>query len=725
MKRLPFFLQMEANECGLASLAMVAAYHGSGATLADLRRELPVSRKGVTVAGLVAMASALGLDTHPVRLDLEAVRHLRLPCILHWDLEHFVVLRSVGARGAVVHDPAVGVCRVPMREFARRFSGVAIECAPVRDIKRNTAPRPPRLSRWLGGVPGLRRSLAVIVGLTAVLELCAVLTPLLLQWVVDDVLPSRTTTLLTGLVVGFSLLVALELAIGLARGWLAATIGADVNLRWSGRTLAHLLRLPLSHFERRHDGDILASFTAVSTVQRTFTAGFIEAAVDGAMAFGTLGMMAWISGPGAALALGVALAYALACAALQRPLRHATAQQIVHEARQQSHLLETLRGMQAIRLYGRAAMRGSGWGRLVAQQANAELRLHGLKVAHGALRQFLTGLQHVVVVWFATRAVMDGATTLGQVFAFLAYLDQFTRRTMALLDRGLELMQLRPHLERVGDIVHTAPEPDDPAAPHAATTSTLPPTIQVRGLGYAYAYAEAPVLQSVDLDIRAGECVALVGPSGCGKTTLAKLLLGLLEPTAGEIRIDGVPLGAYGRGRLRARSGTVMQDDALFTGSIADNISLFDADADHAHVLHCAQLAALHDEIEAMPMGYGTLVGAQGTGLSGGQKQRLMLARALYQRPRLLVLDEATSHLDVLSEQRVNAAIRSLSLTRLVIAHRPETIAMADRVIRLAEGRVVDASPKAAGAARETPERLVAVAQGPVPVAQAELPSRS
>jgi ATP-binding cassette subfamily B protein RaxB len=683
--KLPMYLQMEACECGLASLAMIAASHGLGQTLADLRAELPVSRKGVTVHGLLQMAQALGLQCRPVRLDLDELQHLQLPCILHWDMDHFVVLRSLGRRGAVIHDPAVGVRRVGMKEFSRRFTGVAVECEPAEHFAPRPAGRRLALRDWLGRLPGLRLDLGRIVLLTAALELLAVLAPLLLQWVVDDVLAQRNRALLDGLVVGFALLVVMGAAVEVLRGWLAAVASHELNQRWMSRVLTHLLRLPLDYFERRHSGDIAACFGSITTVQRTFTTGFIEALIDGAMALGTLAMMAWYSAAGAALALGVLALYALLRVLMQGPLRQATAEQIVQAARQETHFLETLRGIQGVRLFGRADQRHRGWSRLVALQSNAGLRVQGLEVAHVAASQLLFGLQRVLVVWLAARAVLDGSASLGLLFAFLAYLDQFTRRTGALVDRVLDIALLRLHLDRVGDIVLTAPEPQD-----APITDTVdagpPPAIQVRGLSYAYAFAEDPVLEQIDLDIASGECVALVGPSGAGKTTLVKILLGLLQPTQGQVLIDGLPLARFGRERLRALAGTVMQDDVLFTGSLADNICFFDPEPDTAHIEHCARMAALHDEIEAMPMGYATLVGEAGVGLSGGQKQRLMLARALYKRPRLLVLDEATSHLDIFNERHVNEAIRGLALTRIIVAHRPETIAMADRVIELPRG---------------------------------------
>ena len=687
--RLPMFLQMEACECGLASLAMVAAYLGVGRTLVELRRELPVSRKGMTVRGLVRMADALSLSTRPVKLDMDELPHLQLPCILHWDMDHFVVLRSLGRRGAVIHDPAVGVRRVSMKEFARRFTGVAVECDRAVGFEPLTRGTPPALRQW--GLQGLGLRRALLRGLVpaAMLEVLAVLMPFFLQWVVDEALPARQIALLDGLVVGFGLLALIGASLDAVRGWTTAVLSMELNMRWTSSVLAHALRLPLAYFERRHAGDILSCFGSITTVQRTLTNSFIESIIDGALSIGTLALMAWYNTAGAMLAVGSVAFYSMLRAWLQRPLREATTEQIVQAARQQSHFLESLRGIQGIRLFGRADQRQQTWSSLVARQSAAELRLAGIHISHEAAHRLLFGLQRLLVIWLAARDVLDGSTTLGLLLAFLAYLDQFNQRTGALVDRVLDLALLRLHLDRVGDIVHTQIEAPDPQLPvPSATASPAGLAIQIRGLSYSHSFAEEPLFRGLDLDIAPGECVALVGPSGCGKTTLIKLILGLLDPLQGEVRIDGVPLEEYGRNRYRQQVGTVMQDDVLFNGSLADNICFFDPEPDLDHIIQCARLAAVHDDIQSMPMSYNTLIGEGGVGLSGGQKQRVMLARALYGRPRLLVLDEATSHLDVPNERNVNEAIRRLTLTRIVIAHRPETIAMASRVVTLNGGRI-------------------------------------
>jgi ATP-binding cassette subfamily B protein RaxB len=274
------------------------------------------------------------------------------------------------------------------------------------------------------------------------------------------------------------------------------------------------------------------------------------------------------------------------------------------------------------------------------------------------------------------------------LLAFISYKDQFLDRLSDLIDRALDFRLLRLHGERLADIALTAPERvDELEASRPAKKS--PVGVELKKLRFRYSPNDPWVLDGIDLEIKPGESVAIAGGSGCGKTTLLKILASLLDATEGEILIDGQPLTRLGLTHYRSIIGVVMQDDQLFAGSLSDNICFFGQDADREQIEASAKLAAIHDDILAMPMGYSTLIGDMGTVLSGGQKQRVLIARALYRRPRLLLLDEATSHLDVGRERDVNTAIQGCRVTRIIVAHRPETIASADRVIRIENGRVV------------------------------------
>jgi ATP-binding cassette, subfamily B, bacterial CvaB/MchF/RaxB len=346
--------------------------------------------------------------------------------------------------------------------------------------------------------------------------------------------------------------------------------------------------------------------------------------------------------------------------------------------------------VQAIKLFNAQADRQSRFASLVVDTMNAQLSVRKLDLTFALAQRLLQGLERVAVVWLGALLVMEGKLSVGMLFAFLAYKETFATRVNGLIDKAVELKMLRLQGERLADIVLTAPE-SVPAlvVPSAAAPATMAGcSIELRNVHFAYGDSENEVLRGVSLKVEAGESVAIVGPSGGGKTTLLKLMLGIHEPTSGEVLVGGVPLQRLGLARWRDQLGVVMQEEPLFSGSIADNISFFSTQPDIAWLQQCARVASVHDEIEAMPMGYHTLIGDMGTAISAGQKQRVLLARALYKRPQILLLDEATSALDIERERNVNQAVRQLALTRVMVAHRPETIAWAGRVIALHDGRV-------------------------------------
>ena len=681
--RVPLVLQTEAAECGLACLAMVAGAHGLDCDLPTLRQRFSLSLKGVNLLDLVRMAEELRLHARALRAEID---ELALPCILHWDLNHFVVLIGVRRGVATIHDPAHGVRQLKLDQVSRHFTGIVLELQPAADFVARVERRHVSLRQLLGRVTGLRRSLAQIFALALALEVFVLLSPFLLQWVVDDVLVSADRDLLVTLGVGFGLLVLLQAATAAIRSWAVLVLSATLNLQWLANVFAHLLRLPVEWFEKRHIGDIWSRFFAVQQIQKTLTTSFIEAVLDGALVVLTLAMMLVYSLRLSAVALAAVGAYALLRWAFFRPLRNATEEALVHEAKQSSHFLESLRGVQAIKQFNAQADRQSRFTSLVVDTMNAGIAGRKLELLFTSLHRLLFGLERVAVVWIGALLVLDQRFSVGMLFAFLAYKEQFATRVSALIDKVVDLKMLRLQGERLADIVLTAPEQTEASG----LGRRLPemPAIELRDLRFRYSDGEPEVLAGVSLRIEPGESVAIVGPSGCGKTTLLKLILGIHAPTGGELLVGGMPLAQVGLQAWRGAVGVVMQDEPLFSGSIAENISFFDLRPDLDWVMHCARVASVHDDIDAMPMGYHTLIGDMGSSLSGGQRQRILLARALYRRPRILLLDEATSALDVDGERLVNQAVRQLALTRIIVAHRPETIASASRVIALQAGRV-------------------------------------
>lgn len=684
-------LQTEAAECGLACLAMIAGYHGSHSTLAELRRRFGLSLRGATLKDLVGIAERIGFASRPIRLEPEELPLLSTPCILHWELNHFVVLKQAGPNGIVIHDPGFGVRRLPHSEVLPRFTGIAVEFSPLSDFEPGAPPPRVKLSALTGRMVGLKQSLGMLAAMALAIEVFAVISPFFLQWVVDEALVTADRDLLLTLVFGFSLLLLIRVAVTAMRGWMLIAISSALKVTGRSNLFSHLVNLPASYFETRHLGDVMSRFGSQETILQALTTDMVEALLDGLMSAITLAVM-FVYAPGlAVVVLTGAFLYALLRWGTYTSVRHASMEAIVWAAKRDSHFLETMRGIKTIKLFNAQESRRAYWLNLLVETANRQIKSQKLSLMFKTSNALLVGAIAILAVWLGAQRVLEKTFSVGMLLAFIAYKDQFLSRVSALTDKALDLYMLRLHAERLADIALTPPEPRIHVAggfDHESKRTAA--AIEVRNLRFRYSPNDPWVLDGVNLKIKAGESVAIVGASGCGKTTLLRILASLLQPESGEILIDRQPLNRIGIGRYRSMIGVVLQDDQLFAGSIADNISFFVESPSQQRIEECAIQAAVHDDIFKMPMSYNTLIGDMGTVLSGGQKQRVLIARALYNRPSILFLDEATSHLDVAREKAVNEAIRKNKMTRVIVAHRPETILSANRVIVLEQGRIVE-----------------------------------
>jgi len=670
---------------------MVAGYYGGQGDLRELRREMSLSMKGVNLDQFVGMAATMGLQGRPLRLELAELRLLAAPCILHWDLNHFVVLVRATRSRVLVHDPAVGRRLLKYSEVSKHFTGVALELAPTVVFKKSVAPAPSiSLSDLAGPVSGLKVALAQILLLSATAQAFVLTAPLLMQGVIDHVLVAADRELLTVILLGLAALLLLQVMATQLRTWSVLYLSTRMGVQWVGSVFGHLLRLPMEFFEKRHLGDIVSRVGSVNAIQQTLTTSFVGVLLDGLVAFATAALMLRYSFHLVGITVA-AIAMYLVLRLLAYPLfRRANEELLIRAAKENTHFLESIRGVQSLKLADKGAARHAVWQSLVVSTANQDVQIAKMNLGFETSGQLIFGVERIIVIGIGAAMVMDNQFSIGMMVAYLAYKDQFSGRVGNLIDTAMEFRMLRIHGERLADIVLTPPEDD-----MRSTTVQLAPAhngLVASGVSFRYSESEPWVVKDCDFSIGPGEAVAIVGASGCGKSTLAKLMLGVLRPTAGTISVGGIDITQVHPSDYRAFVAAVMQEDQLFGGSIAENIALGEDDFDHERVKSAAQLASIHDEIVAMPMGYHSLVGDMGATLSGGQKQRVVLARALYRSPRILFLDEATSHLDVSREGLVNEAISGMDLTRVIIAHRPETIASADRILIMKEGQIASVS---------------------------------
>ncbi|MBK9082486.1 MAG: peptidase domain-containing ABC transporter [Rhizobiales bacterium] len=683
----PMVLQTEAAECGLACIAMLAGRHGRALDLPGLRRRFNASLKGATLHDLSRLGGELGLATRGLRLELGDLPRLRLPCILHWNHNHFVVLTEVRARDVVILDPSFGRRTVPLDEVSRRFTGVALEAWPTERFEKKDERLRIGVFDLLRRTRGVGGAIAQAFALSALIELTVIAAPIGFQIVLDEAVVAADLDLLALIALGLGFLLALQAASTLARAWAMLQVGASLSLQWKVALFDQLMQLPLSFFERRHVGDVVSRFGSLDAARRTLTSNVVRAALDGAMSLALVVMMFAYGGALAIVPLVSVSLYAALRAVAYAPYRALSEQSLAHAATEQSHFMETARGVASVKVLNLEGRRRDGWINALISRVNAELRVEKLDALLSAAARLIFGVDRVLVIFLGARAAIAGELTVGVFIAFLAYKDQFAQRIDGLIDAAQQFVLLSLHGERIADIALADREDDAPALPASpVVVADVGGRLEARGLRFRYADNEPDVLRDLSFSVAPGECLGVAGPSGSGKTTLLKLLAGLARPTDGQIVVDGAPMGATGLAAYRARVGCVLQDDRLFAGAIADNIACFDPAPEMARIVECARLAAIHDDIARMPMGYETLVGDMGSSLSGGQRQRIVLARALYRRPSILLLDEATSHLDPANEEAINAAVKALPMTRIVIAHRPSTLAMTDRVLWLAPG---------------------------------------
>ncbi|HDL6963102.1 TPA: peptidase domain-containing ABC transporter [Yersinia enterocolitica] len=681
-QRLSVMMQTEATECGLACMAMIAGYYGLHMDLQALRKHYQVSLKGMSLRDLIVLADRLSLGSRPVRADLDSARQLKTPCILHWSFNHFVVLKKFSRHGATIIDPAKGERKISLTELSQHFTGIALEIWPNQHFQRRTEKKTIRLLDMFKNVTGLSRALAYVLALSFCIEMLAMAVPLAAQFTIDMALRSGDIDLVTLITWGIIALLIFRALLSLVRAWTVMSIKYTLGVQWNSGLFSHLIRLPISFFEKRHIGDVRSRFNSLSVVQDAFTADMVASLLDIIVVIGLFFLMWAYNGYLAAVAVLISLSYAAGKFFLFGIYRAANQEAIAHEAKQQSHFLETVRGIACVKIFNLAERRRSDWLNLVINEANAKIFLFKIDLATQTGGLLLIGLSSALTLWLGAKLIDDGTLTTGMLFAFLIYSDMFVTRAIRVVDSIIKLRLIDMHSERLTDVALATPEPNTNDVDWVAPT-TLASSIEVKGLSYRYGDGEPAVFENVCLSIKAGESIAIVGPSGCGKSTLLKTMGGLAPQESGSISLDGIDIRRLGLGAYRQHIAYVLQEDRLIAGSLLDNISSFDAQTEYEWVFECARLASIHTEIEAMPMKYETMVGDMGSALSGGQRQRVSLARALYKRPRILFLDEATSDLDIDNEARINDSIRALKITRVFIAHRPTMIALADRVFDL------------------------------------------
>ncbi|MDX7931150.1 peptidase domain-containing ABC transporter [Acinetobacter baumannii] len=683
-RKVPIILQAEASECGLACIAMILGYYGHNTNLFDLRQKFLISSRGTRLTTLISIAEKSNLTTRPIRLDLENLDKLHTPCILHWDLNHFVILEKVKGNKITIIDPAFGSKKLTLNDVSNNFTGIALELWINTNFVKRKKSKNISLLKIFSNVSGIWRTVMQIFTLSIALELFILLTPFFMQWVIDYAIVSADQNLLITLAISFSVLTIINELIKLLQQWILMYTTTMLKVQSKTNIFNHLTKLPSNFFIRRHLGDVMARFNSIDIIQNTLTTSFVTSILDGLMTFFTLILMFIYSPKLTFIVISLSFVYFTLKIALYTPLRQASEEQISHAAKKNTHFMETIRGIKTIQLFNKQDQRQKTWLTIFINEINSSLKSQKLNLTFNFINGLLFKIGNIIIIFIGATIVINGNFTVGFLIAFLAYKEQFTTRFISLIDNYIQLRMLGLHGDMLADILFTD-EKNTMSLNKLNKETYIENTydISVKDVSFRYSPDDPWIINNLNFNIKSGESVALIGESGCGKSTLLNLLIGNLIPEQGEIKIGGNKIKDIDNNTLSALISVVSQDDTLFAGSILENIIFFDYDYDYEWVKECAKMAALHTDIILMPMGYNTLVGDMGNILSGGQKQRLLIARALYRKPKIIFLDEATSHLDITKEKEINETIRRLNITRIIIAHRLETINSADRVIEV------------------------------------------
>lgn len=680
-RRVPVIHQTETAECGLACLAMICGHFGKNIDLIYLRRKFNLSARGATLAGINGIAEQLGMATRALSLELDELRVLKTPCILHWDFSHFVVLVSVKRNRYVLHDPARGIRYISREEMSRYFTGVALEVWPGSEFQSETLQTRISLRSLINSIYGIKRTLAKIFCLSVVIEAINLLMPVGTQLVMDHAIPAGDRGLLTLISAALMFFILLKAATSTLRAWSSLVMSTLINVQWQSGLFDHLLRLPLAFFERRQLGDIQSRFDSLDTLRATFTTSVIGFIMDSIMVVGVCVMMLLYGGYLTWIVLCFTTIYIFIRLVTYGNYRQISEECLVREARAASYFMETLYGIATVKIQGMVGIRGAHWLNMKIDAINSGIKLTRMDLLFGGINTFVTACDQIVILWLGAGLVIDNQMTIGMFVAFSSFRGQFSERVASLTSFLLQLRIMSLHNERIADIALHEKEEKKPEIEIVADMGPI--SLETNGLSYRYDSQSAPIFSALSLSVAPGESVAITGASGAGKTTLMKVLCGLFEPDSGRVLINGIDIRQIGINNYHRMIACVMQDDRLFSGSIRENICGFAEEMDEEWMVECARASHIHDVIMNMPMGYETLIGELGEGLSGGQKQRIFIARALYRKPGILFMDEATSALDSESEHFVNVAIKNMNITRVIIAHRETTLRTVDRVISI------------------------------------------
>jgi ABC-type bacteriocin/lantibiotic exporter with double-glycine peptidase domain len=704
--KVPFIQQLEWTDCGPACLAMVLAHLGRDVTLDEVREVTGgVGRDGADASALVKTAEHYGLRARGISIDIDHMRFLPAGTILHWEFNHFVVFERMTRKGAEIVDPARGRRLIPEKQLRESFTGVALVFEPTDAFTKQKAGSG-RWAWYFQQLAGQRHLLVRVIVMSLLLRVFALGVPLLTAVLVDRVIPRGDHGLLLVVMIGLGGMLVFQILTALVRTHLLLQLRTNLDTRLTLGFVDYLSRLPFDFFQRRSAGDLLMRVNNNATIREVLTANTLSGLIDGLFVLLYIALILAVDPLLGLVTLGLGALQLGVLIGARRRYRDLLVRALDAQARSQSYLVELFAGISTLKAAAAESRAVERWSNLYVDELNVALERGRTTAIVEAVMGALTSGSPLVILALGALRVIDGDISLGTMLAINAVALGLLMPLASLVNAGLQLQLLASYMDRVEDVLNTKPEQ---SGQDASRVPKLTGRVTLQDVAFRYTERAPLVVRDVSIDIKPGSTVAIVGKSGCGKSTLASLIAGLYRPVGGRILFDGHDLARLDLRSLRRQIGVVFQQPYVFAGSIRTNIALTDPALSLDRVIAAARAAAIHDDIDAMPMGYDTLISDGGSSLSGGQRQRLAIACALVHRPALLILDEATSSLDAETERAVMQSLAQLRCTQIVLAHRLSTIARADLILVMDRGEVVESGTHAELLARgQVYSRLVA-----------------
>ena len=690
--KVPVIMQMEALECGAASLAMVLAYYQKWVPLEQVRLDCGVSRDGSNMKNIYLAAQHYGLEVHGYRMEVDDLKtQAAFPCIIHWNFCHFVVLDGFKGNKAVINDPARGTVQIPMEQFDESFTGLVLTFAPGEGF----APSGKRKStlafakkRLKGAAPAV-----IFMVLTSMIAyLFGVINPVMSRIFFDRLLTGRAPSWLYPFITALIALAVFQLAVQWAKAIYSLKINGKMGIEGNASFMWKVLRLPMEFFSQRMTGDILQRQQTNATIAETLVDTVAPLALNTIMMVFYLVVMLRYSVLMTLVGIASLMLNLAVAQYLSRKRVNLMRVQLRDAGKLASTTLAGISMTETIKASGAEAGFFRKWSGYQASVNTQQVKYATLNARVGLIPQFITSASNYAVLFLGVRLAMSGSFSVGMIVTFQGLLTSFMNPATTLVETGQTIQEMRTDMERVEDVMEY---PEDPALQYGADCeeegySKLKGEVELKNVTFGYSRLGNPTITDFSMHMKPGSRVAIVGASGCGKSTVSKLITGLYQPWAGEILFDGKPISQIPRNVFTGSVAMVDQDIVLFEDTIANNIRMWDETIEDFEVILAACDAQIHEDILQRPGGYQGKLTENGKDLSGGQRQRIEIARVLAQDPSIIILDEATSALDAKTEYELVKAVKERGISCIVVAHRLSTIRDCDEIIVLDKGRIVE-----------------------------------